>query len=103
MRSFSRRCSPAALALDHARLYEELKTQATATGLRLHEDVVEGSAAAIASTDGEGRFTSVNPPSRRSRAPETRFASTDSEILPRDPFLERPARVKWIWARVRGF
>ena len=55
--------APAALALDHARLYDEVRAQAESYRLlkEFHEDVVAGSAAAIASTDAEGRFTSVNP------------------------------------------
>jgi signal transduction histidine kinase len=55
--------APAALALDHARLFEELKSQAERyrSLQEFHENVVAGSAAAIAATDGAGRFTSVNP------------------------------------------
>jgi two-component system NtrC family sensor kinase len=55
--------APAALALDHARLYDEVRAQAESYRLlkEFHEDVVAGSAAAIASTDAEGRFASVNP------------------------------------------
>ncbi len=55
--------APAALALDHARLFEELKAQADRYRnlQEFHENVVAGSAAAIAATDGDGRFTSVNP------------------------------------------
>ncbi|HQR47597.1 MAG TPA: PAS domain-containing protein, partial [Thermoanaerobaculia bacterium] len=55
--------APAALALDHARLYEEVRAQAESYRAlkEFHEDVVAGSAAAIAATDGEGRLTSVNP------------------------------------------
>lgn len=55
--------SPAALALDHARLYRELERQAERyrTLKEFHEDVVSGSAAAIAATDELGRFASVNP------------------------------------------
>ena len=55
--------APAALALDHARLYDEVRTQAESyrTLKEFHEDVVAGSAAAIAATDAEGRLTSVNP------------------------------------------
>ncbi|MBL8115371.1 MAG: PAS domain S-box protein [Acidobacteria bacterium] len=54
---------PAALALDHARLYDELRAQAERYRVltEFHEDVVSGSLAAIAATDVEGRFTSVNP------------------------------------------
>ena len=50
-----------ALALDHARLYDELRTQAESyrTLKEFHEDVVAGSAAAIAATDDDG------PASRR--------------------------------------
>ncbi len=53
----------AALALDHARLFEELRAQADRYRnlQEFHENVVAGSAAAIAATNGEGRFTSVNP------------------------------------------
>lgn len=55
--------APAALALDHARLYEEVRAQAESYRAlkEFHEDVVAGSAAAIAATDAEGRLTSVNP------------------------------------------
>ncbi len=55
--------APAALALDHARLFEELRAQADRYRnlQEFHENVVAGSAAAIAATNGEGRFTSVNP------------------------------------------
>ncbi|MEO8054133.1 MAG: ATP-binding protein [Acidobacteriota bacterium] len=53
----------AALALDHARLFEELRAQADRYRnlQEFHENVVAGSAAAIAATNGEGRFTSINP------------------------------------------
>lgn len=55
--------APAALALEHARLYAELEREAERYRLlkEFHEDVVEGSAAAIAVTDGTGRLTNVNP------------------------------------------
>lgn len=55
--------APAALALDHARLFEELRSQADRyrSLQEFHENVVAGSSAAIAATDGDGRFTSVNP------------------------------------------
>ncbi len=55
--------APTALALEHARLYRELESQAVRyrTLKEFHEDVVSGSAAAIAATDALGRFTSVNP------------------------------------------
>jgi two-component system NtrC family sensor kinase len=55
--------APAALALDHARLFDELRMQADRykSLQEFHENVVAGSAAAIAATDGGGRFTSVNP------------------------------------------
>src|SRR5450830_182903 len=55
--------APAALALDHARLFDELRVEADRyrTLQRFHENVVAGSAAAIAATDDSGRFTSVNP------------------------------------------
>jgi signal transduction histidine kinase len=55
--------APAALALDHARLYEALEEEARRykTLKEFHEDVVAGSAAAIAVTDELGRFSSVNP------------------------------------------
>lgn len=54
--------APAALALDHARLYEELAHEARRyrTLKEFHEDVVAGSAAAIASTDASGAVTSAN-------------------------------------------
>jgi hypothetical protein len=53
---------PAALALDHARLYGKLRAQAALPVLKeFHEDVVSGPLAAIAATDAEGLFTSVNP------------------------------------------
>ena len=53
----------AALAVDHARLYDELETQAERYRLlkEFHEDVVTGSPAAIAATDDDGRISSVNP------------------------------------------
>jgi signal transduction histidine kinase len=55
--------APAALALDHARLFEELRSQADRyrTLQEFHENVVAGSAAAIVATDADGRLTSVNP------------------------------------------
>jgi hypothetical protein len=55
--------SPAALALDHARLDGDLREQAERyrSLKEFHEDVVSGSAAAIAATNASGRFTSVNP------------------------------------------
>jgi signal transduction histidine kinase len=55
--------APAALALDHARLFDELRVEADRyrTLQRFHENVVAGSAAAIAATDDAGRLTSVNP------------------------------------------
>lgn len=55
--------APAALALDHARLFDELRVEAERyrTLQRFHENVVAGSAAAIAATDDAGRLTSVNP------------------------------------------
>ena len=55
--------APAALALDHARLFDELRVEADRYRAlqRFHENVVAGSAAAIAATDDSGRFTSVNP------------------------------------------
>ncbi len=55
--------APAALALDHARLFDELRVEADRyrTLQRFHENVVAGSAAAIAATDEAGRLTSVNP------------------------------------------
>jgi two-component system NtrC family sensor kinase len=91
--------APAALALDHARLYEELKTQADRyrSLKEFHEDVVEGSAAAIASTDEAGRFTSVNPAfAALTGKPEVALlAARDTEILP-DAVLSvgAPARVE---------
>jgi PAS domain S-box-containing protein len=55
--------APAALALDHARLDDELRTQAERYRAlkEFHEDVVSGSAAAIAATDAAGRLTSAHP------------------------------------------
>jgi PAS domain-containing protein len=55
--------APAALALDHARLFDELRVEADRyrTLQQFHENVVAGSAAAIAATDDAGRLTSVNP------------------------------------------
>lgn len=55
--------APAALALDHARLYNALEEEARRyrTLKEFHEDVVSGSAAAIAATDDLGRLSSVNP------------------------------------------
>ncbi len=55
--------APAALALDHARLFEEVRSQADSYRVlkEFHEDVVAGSAAAIAVTDAARRITSVNP------------------------------------------
>ncbi len=53
----------AALAIDHARLYEQLEERATEYRRlkEFHEDVVAGSAAAIAATDDGGVLTTVNP------------------------------------------
>ena len=55
--------APAALALDHARLFDELRVEADRyrTLQKFHENVVAGSAAAIAATDDAGRLISVNP------------------------------------------
>ncbi len=88
--------APAALALDHARLFEELRAQADRYRdlQEFHENVVAGSAAAIAATDGDGRFTSVNPAfaalarTRRRlapRPPRRRRAAARASPLPKPP------------------
>src|SRR5207244_5660842 len=78
--------APAALALDHARLYEELQAQADRyrSLKEFHEDVVSGSAAAIAATDELGRFTSHNPAFARlvGRDERALVGVRDGEVLP---------------------
>ena len=78
--------APAALALDHARLYDEVRAQAESyrTLKEFHEDVVAGSAAAIAATDAEGRLTSVNPAfaALAGRPAADLAGRRDTEILP---------------------
>jgi signal transduction histidine kinase len=78
--------APAALALDHARLYEELQAQADRyrSLKEFHEDVVSGSAAAIAATDELGRFTSLNPAFAKlvARDEEGVLGARDVEVLP---------------------
>jgi two-component system NtrC family sensor kinase len=79
--------APTGLALDHARLYEELKAQAERYKAlkEFHEDVVAGSAAAIAATDATGRFTSVNPAFAvlAGRPASALLGLTDLEVLPK--------------------
>ncbi|MGE5346874.1 MAG: histidine kinase dimerization/phospho-acceptor domain-containing protein, partial [Acidithiobacillales bacterium] len=88
--------APAALALDHARLYDEVRAQAESYRLlkEFHEDVVAGSAAAIASTDAEGRFTSVNPAFAElsGRSAETVIGRAAEEVLPGTLLAEDPPR-----------
>jgi hypothetical protein len=86
----------AALALDHARLYEEVRAQAESyrTLKEFHEDVVAGSAAAIVATDDTGRLTSVNPAfSLLAARPVTDLLGRmDAEILPAALLAEEPPR-----------
>ncbi len=88
--------APAALALDHARLYEEVRAQAESFRVlkEFHEDVVAGSAAAIASTDEEGRFTSVNPAFAElsGRSAETLIGRASEEVLPETLLADEPPR-----------
>ena len=91
--------APAALALDHARLFEELKSQADRyrSLQEFHENVVAGSAAAIAATDGEGRFTSVNPAFAAlvGRGAASLRGCRASEVLPAALLVaDPPARVE---------
>ena len=85
---------PAALALDHARLYEEVRAQAESYRAlkEFHEDVVAGSAAAIAATDESGRLTSVNPAFAAlvARPPGELTGRRDAEILPEALLGEAP-------------
>jgi signal transduction histidine kinase len=78
--------APAALALDHARLFDELRAQADRYRdlQEFHENVVAGSAAAIAATNGEGRFTSVNPAfaALLGREPGALLGCRAAEVLP---------------------
>lgn len=78
--------APAALALDHARLYEELRVKAAEfqTLKEFHEDVVAGSAAAIAATDDAGRFTSLNDAFAQlvGRPKESILGQVDQDVLP---------------------
>jgi two-component system NtrC family sensor kinase len=78
--------APAALALDHARLYEELQAQADRyrSLKEFHEDVVSGSAAAIAATDELGRFTSLNTAFAKLIGKEERdlVGARDVDVLP---------------------
>lgn len=78
--------APAALALDHARLDEELRQQAELyrTLKEFHEDVVSGSAAAIAATDAAGRLTSANPAFGRlvGQPAESLVGRSVGELLP---------------------
>ena len=84
--------APAALALDHARLFEELRAQADRYRdlQEFHENVVAGSSAAIAATNGEGRFTSVNPAFAAlvGRSASALLGCRAAEILP--PALSAP-------------
>jgi signal transduction histidine kinase len=91
--------APAALALDHARLFEELRAQADRYRnlQEFHENVVAGSAAAIAATNGEGRFTSVNPAFAAlvGRAASSLLGCRASEVLPAELSApEPPARLE---------
>ncbi|MFI5182297.1 MAG: nitrogen regulation protein NR(II) [Thermoanaerobaculia bacterium] len=84
----------AALALDHARLYEEVRAQAESYRMlkEFHEDVVAGSAAAIVATDDTGRLTSVNPAFSlfAGRAAEEMIGRADAEVLPAALLAENP-------------
>ncbi len=86
----------AALALDHARLYEEVRAQAESyrTLKEFHEDVVAGSAAAIVATDETGRLTSANPAFSllAARPAAELIGRMDSEILPAALLAEEPPR-----------
>ncbi len=76
----------AALALDHARLYEEVRAQAESyrTLKEFHEDVVAGSAAAIVVTDEAGRVASVNPAFSllAARSAAELIGRMETEVLP---------------------
>ena len=78
--------APAGLALDHARLYDELRTQAESyrTLKEFHEDVVAGSAAALMATDADGRITSVNPAfaAFTGRSASSLVGARDTDVLP---------------------
>ena len=86
----------AALALDHARLYEEVRAQAESyrTLKEFHEDVVAGSAAAIVVTDEAGRLTSVNPAFSllAGRSAAELIGRRDAEVLPAALLVKEPAR-----------
>jgi len=88
--------APAGLALDHARLYDELRAQAESyrTLKEFHEDVVEGSAAALAATDAEGRLTSVNPAfaALTGRNAASLLGAQDVDILPAALFAPEPPK-----------
>lgn len=91
--------APAALALDHARLYEELRSQADQfrTLKEFHEDVVAGSAAAIAATGAGGLITSANPAFARlvGRPSSELIGLPAEEILPNELFESfEPRRVE---------
>ncbi len=86
----------ASLALDHARLYEEVRAQAESyrTLKEFHEDVVAGSAAAIVTTDDAGRLSSANPAFSLLAgrpAPEL-IGREDAEVLPAALLAEDPPR-----------
>lgn len=88
--------APASLALDHARLYDEVRSQAESYRLlkEFHEDVVAGSAAAIASTDAEGRLSSVNPAfaALSGQTSEALIGRHAGEVLPGSLLGEDPPR-----------
>jgi PAS domain S-box-containing protein len=88
--------APAALALDHARLYEEVRSQAESYRVlkEFHEDVVAGSAAAIAVTDAASRITSVNPAfvELAGRSASELVGHHDSDVLPAALLLDEPPR-----------
>jgi PAS domain S-box-containing protein len=87
----------AALAVDHARLYDELETQAESYRRlkEFHEDVVTGSPAAIAATDEKGRISSVNP------AFEKLFGTREGSLAGRDADDVLPAAVRSALAPAR--
>ena len=89
----------AALAVDHARLYGELEEQAERYRRlkEFHEDVVTGSPAAIAATDGDGRISSANPAFERlfGGAGASLAGRHADEVLPEAVrSVQAPARVE---------
>ena len=83
-----------AAAIVNAQLFEELRAQADRYRnlQEFHENVVAGSAAAIAATNGEGRFTSVNPAFAAlvGREASSLLGCRASEVLPADLSVPQP-------------